>query len=253
MTYNLALVSSEIPEDDERAWDILENVLNEGGLINLHFVEFRRLMQEQHPHIAFVSGENPKDATQDLDHTVLFKISAYHFIIELTDPRDEDLIPDIINVAHSIDLGVFDLVEHQIHRGDGFHGFMLNVEDEPYLMAPRLDQVKGAVDDMTSSDDSEYLSLQAGNGGGIYVNGEDGIFALQWHETDETRVRQWVAGCLGDSAALEVAVLTDRIRVMVRPNERLSKEDIAFILEAFLHGSQRPDRYAWREVTPDTD
>ena len=76
--------------------------------------------------------------------------------------------------------------------------------------------------------------------------GGDGAFTAEWYEVENGTPLHWVGGLSDVPPDGEIAIPTRDARVTVRRNERLASTDVKEILGAFVQGSPRPSRFAWR-------
>jgi hypothetical protein len=135
------------------------------------------------------------------------------------------------------------------HFGPGFSELSLTVENIPAKMCPTASEIHAALESLTPRGGPAYLILEATNGDYAQVAGGDGLFTAEWRECGNKAFRHWVAGLNDRPAVKSMRIPTNDAHVTVKENECLQVADAKEIVEAFFRRTQRPSRFAWREIT----
>lgn len=240
----MAIVVPPVEDNDELAWLSLDAVIHEKGETPSVLTEFLERVLARFPFsnspsvskVWSVAPESPRAAS---------KAAVFNFSYSSV----SEVLPAVVEIAHALNLEVFDLSSKKIYRVKGLSGITLEAEGLHKVDAPLLSQVQSLIDTMTPNGGPSFLILSRGDKDYAQVAGGDGVFCVEWREYRETEFSHSVAGYLGTNCGEEVAVPTNGFFVKVFKNEQLKADNVKEILAAFVHDSGRPNNYTWRDIT----
>ncbi|HEY4885068.1 MAG TPA: hypothetical protein VII08_15665 [Myxococcales bacterium] len=244
MSYDVIVVKPPVPAGEE-AWRALESIVGESGATAPDLLGFYERLTAKFPCICSLSEDRLDEgvwSTGPLLQAFGHRAATLTFFGD----RAVDVLPYIIERAASLGLLVFDQVTHQLHCPGGLRGFMLTVEDEVPVPALSVGIIEQAVDRLSPARGPSFLVVDGPHEAYAQAAGGDGAFTAEWYEVQNGTPLHWVGGLSDVPPDGEIAIPTRDARVTVRRNERLASTDVKEILGAFVQGSPRPSRFAWR-------
>ncbi len=130
-----------------------------------------------------------------------------------------------------------------------FEALSLTFEDKPVIVAPTLEQLVCAVDQLTPYGGPGYLIVDGYEQDYVQVAGGNGMYTVEWRITlADNNFHHWIAGYRGEPSEALVAIPTNGCCVRVQENEELSAVDVKVLLAAYASQKGRPVQYSWRDA-----
>jgi len=253
VSYDIDIVDAPISQDDAAAWQELDHLRMQEGQPTETLRQLYEKLTSRYPSLSSLTDDEIDTCDSPwADGSLWDAFSGRVTQIALMWSRVDAALPFIIETAHGLGLTVFDLSKARIHRRGGLVGLVLSVESRPEVYAPKLDGILTAVDDMTPDGGPGFLILTRSGRDYAQTAGGKGSYILEWREYSGDQFRHLVAGHLAAPASdcdREIVVATNGAHVTARANERLSAADVKTLLTAFSQEAERPNAFAWRDMT----
>lgn len=249
MSYDIVVTSAPIPREDAEVWEGLDALLDHQGPVESRMDAFYGDLVAVYPSADTYDGDEADDVSPWATAPLRQEFDADRAHIPIRYSFADDAVPVIVDLAHRHGLAVLDLSAKQIHRGDGYRGFRLDLESGPYLIAPREDQVRDAVRSLSPEGDGAFLLVTAPGGNYAQVAGGRGEYVFERRDYGEGMFRHWAAGHGNPGASELHRVQTRGAHVEVRTNEVLSAEEACRLLLEFIQDRDLSPDFAWRDMT----
>lgn len=248
MSYDVAICVPPLPPDDGEAWERLETAASENGSVFAVLSVFAERLTDRYP----CSSQLPDDRADDCvwNAPLLPVVTAYRILyLNIAYSKVDEVLPFVIETANDLGLTVFDLQTRLIHRGDGFPGLRLEVEDQKPIPRPSVQHIADVVGRMTPDGGPGFVILEGRGKDYAQAAGGAGQFTVEWREYGADGFSHYVAGVPGGTATREVKIRTNGSPILVLENERLAAADVVAILTAYGRNAGRPSTYQWRDIT----
>ena len=250
MSYDIIVTSAPIPPDDGEAWREIDRVLDRRGPVTPRMDAFYAALAAVYPSGDTLSEDEWETACPWATAPLLREFDADWAHLPIRHPFADRTVPAVIDLAHRHDLAVLDCsAAHQIHRGDGYRGFRLDIEGRPYLIAPRNDQLRDAVAMLSPEGDGAFLLVTAPSGDYAQVAGGLGRYVFERRAYGDGAFRHWAAGRQDHPTAGTSRVRTRGAHIEVQVGEVLSEGDVCELLIDFARERERSPDFAWRDMT----
>lgn len=248
MSYNIAILVPPIPVEDAEAWKAVDSLIDLQGPRPVVLKKLHGRLTAKYPCLCSLTDDQIDDGVWS-DGPLINNFGHRAAVLGISYSRVAEVLPFLVESANDLGLVVVDWATEQIHRGDGFKGYTLFVENEPTVWAPRMEVLLEAVERLTPRGGPGFLILEGRGQEYTQAAGGDGAYSAEWREYSGDIFHHWVAGLPDLPSTREVAIPTNGFQVMVMENERLAALDVQAILSAFAEGNGRPKQFTWREVT----
>jgi hypothetical protein len=248
MSYNIAIVVPPVPADDRDAWACLDDWIGQQGEIASVFRTLHDRLTSTFPCLSSLSDDEIDEGVWS-DGPLIHNFGQRAAVLGISYSRVDEVLPFVIETANDLGLIVLDWTTETIHRGGGFKGLTLNIDDRPLIYSPTLEHIESAVDAMTPDGGPGFVILQNSSQSYAQSAGGDGSYVAEWREYSGESFQHWAAGLPELSSVETVSIPTNGYQVTVQENERLGAADVKAILRAFAEGKARPSRFVWRDMT----
>jgi hypothetical protein len=248
MSYDVAIVATDIVSADADAWLRLDALIEQQGDAPLQFQRLHDRIVARYPCLSMLSDEAAEDCVWS-SGPLWSGFSPVAAVLSIRHPRADEVVPFVVETARSLGLSVFDWTTRHIHRPDGIDGLDLSVEDRFPHLKPTLQQVLDAVRSLTPDGGPGFLTLDRAGSGYAQVAGGNSAYAVEWRQCEGTTFQHYTAGLANQDTKTDFQVPTNGAYVTVKSNERLSLADAEALLIAFAKAGSRPAPFTWRDIT----
>jgi hypothetical protein len=191
----------------------------------------------------------PEDRLDDHDYSpwsMAFERSEGHLILSCVWSKAEYVGELVRRLARKHGLACFDPQTGTVAYPDVL---VLRAEGQRNRHSPSPADIETVVARMASGKGPSFAILEGRGDDYAQAAGGTSGFTVEWREHSGRAFRHWKAGSFGHPAGEETLLGVAGRDVHVEPGERLSAADVVAILEAYLKGEPRPERWSWRDMT----
>jgi hypothetical protein len=115
MSYNVAICTPPVPEDDSSAWQLLDNLIEAQGPVPTVFKELHDQLTAKYPCICTLSDDNVDDGVWS-DGPLWNDFGHRAAVLGIVFSRVNEVLPFLIGSAKALGLTVFDWGGPTIYR-----------------------------------------------------------------------------------------------------------------------------------------
>jgi hypothetical protein len=248
MSYDIAIVATDIVSADADAWLRLDAQIEQQGDAPPQFRLLHDQIVARYPCLSMLSDEAAEDGVWS-SGPLWSEFGPAAAVLFIRYPRADEVVPFVVETARSLGLSVFDWTTRHVHRPDGIDGLDLSVEDRLPHLKPTQQQVLDAVRSLTPDGGPGFLTLDRAGSGYAQDAGGKGAYAFEWRQYEGREFQHYAAGLPQQDGNSDIQIPTNGAYVTVKSHERLSLADVEALLIAFAKGGSRPATFKWRDIT----
>lgn len=248
MSYDIAILTTDIESSDAAAWSELDALIKQQGEPLAVFRQLHDALVARYPDIGTLSDDMADDGVWS-SGPLWSGFGLVAAVLSIRNSRADEVVPFVVERARALDLSVFDWTTRHLHRSEGLAGLELTVEERFPHAAPTLQQVTDAIRSLTPDGGPGFLILERAGSGYVQAAGGRGVFALEWRQVDGATFKHWAAGLANQDTGTDIRIPTNGSYVTVKSNEQLSLTDVEALITAFAKGEAGSQAFAWRDIT----